>query len=421
MPSRGRATYGTRSVPTTTMPQFMYKVKRGPDDVATGVMEGDSRRSVVAQLREMGYFPISVEPYAGDGKKEGLKTTFQRIRLKDRNIFFRQLANLIESGMPILRALNTLKDQTINPKMASVIEDLRDSVQKGSDFAEALERHPKVFPAMYSNLVRAGEAGGMLEDVLWRIVAFGEQDEELRGKAFSAMVYPIFLLVIGSAAVFILVSFVFPKFISIFEDFQATLPLPTIIVMAICDFMGKFWWAVLLGIVLAVGAFVRYARSPEGRARLDETWLRIPVIGDVIQRYEMAKFARTLGTLFDNGVPVLTALRITADTLTNTAVSKEVEGIHARVSEGESISESLRHTRHFPPLIINMFAVGEESGRLGAVTKRVADAYDTEVDRAVKAMTALLEPILIVIMGIIIGFLVVAMLLPMLTLSTHVR
>ena len=403
------------------MPQFEYKVKKGPGDVTTGVMEAESQRAVVSQLRDMGFFPISVEEYAGPEKKDVLKQAFIRVKLKDRNVFFRQLANLIESGMPIVRALNTLREQTENPKMSEIIEELRESVQKGSDFAEALEKHPKVFPPMYTNLVRAGETGGSLEDSLWRLVAFGEQDEELRGKAFSAMVYPIFLFVIGTSAIFILVSFVFPKFIVIFEDFGSSLPLPTIIVMAICEFMGSFWWAVLL-VMGGIGySFMRYARSEGGRARLDKQWLRLPVVGGVIQRYEMAKFARTLGTLFDNGVPVLSALRITADTLSNSAIAEEVMYVQGRVTEGESISDGLSNCQHFPPLVVNMIAIGEETGRLGSVTKRIADAYDMEVDRAVKSMTALLEPIMIVIMGVIIGGLVISMLLPMLTLSAQIR
>ncbi len=403
------------------MPKYQYTVKRGPGEVSTGVMDGDTQSAVVSQLREMGFFPISVEEYDEAAQKKSISYTFTTIRLKDRNVFFRQLANLVESGMPILRALATLRDQTSNPKLVTIIEDIHDAVEKGSSFAEALERHPKTFPAMHTNLVRAGETGGMLDEVLWRLVTFGEQDEELRGKAFSAMVYPVFLLLIGSLAVFILVSFVFPRFVTIFEDFDSDLPLVTVFVMALCEFMGRFWWAVIGLAAGLIAAFLSYSKSEAGGAQLDRLVLRVPVLGDLVQRYEMAKFARTLGTLFDNGVPVLTALRITADTLTNTAISEEVRNIHDRVSEGDSISESLRGSTYFPPLLINMVAIGEETGRLGSVTKRVADAYDIEVDRAVKAFTALLEPILIVFMGVVVGFLVISMLLPMLTLSSNVR
>ena len=403
------------------MPKFQYKVKKEAEKVTTGVLEAESQRAAVSQLRDMGFFPISVEEYFETEARASLKAKLARIRLKDRNYFFRQLANLLESGMPILRALATLRDQATNPKLRAMLEDLHGAVQQGSSLANAFELHPNVFPAMYVNLTRAGEAGGMLDEVLWRIVNFGEQDEELRGKAFSAMVYPAFLTVVSSAAVFILVSFVFPNFVEIFADFDATLPAITIFVITISEFMGKFWWAVLLGLIALGALFRSYRKTAAGRQQLDTLWLRIPFVGDLVQRYEMAKFARTLGTLFDNGVPVLTGLKITADTLTNTVFKREVEEVHVRVSEGGSISDGLRDAEHFPPLVVNIFSVGEESGKLGEVTKRLADAYDVEVDRAVKALTSLIEPVIIVVMGIVVGFLVIAMLLPMLTLSAQVR
>ena len=403
------------------MPKFQYKVKKAAEGVTTGVMEAESRRAVVSQLRDLGFFPISVEEYSETETRDSLRATLSRIRLKDRNYFFRHLANLLQSGMPILRALGTLQEQATNPKVRAMMEDLHDSVEHGSSFAEALDRHPNIFPPMYVNLVRAGETGGMLDEVLWRIVDFGEQDEELRGKAFSAMVYPAFLTVVSTVAVFILVSFVFPNFVEIFEDFDANLPAITIFVITISEFMGRFWWAVLIVVLLIGLAFRSYAKTQAGREQLDRLWLRLPLAGSLVQKYEMAKFARTLGTLFDNGVPVLTALKITADTLTNTAIKNEVSDVHDQVSEGGSISDGLRAAEHFPPLVVNIFAVGEESGKLGEVTQRLADAYDVEVDRAVKALTSLMEPAIIVVMGLIVGFLVIAMLLPMLTLSSQIR
>jgi general secretion pathway protein F len=397
-------------------------------------MEGENKRAVVSKLRDMGYFPLKVEEVQGKAKakaaapgeksdaapKLDLKKKFQRVRLQERNIFFRQLANLIDSGMIITRALRTLTDQTENSKLAEVIDSLRVEVQQGATFADALESHPRLFPPLYVSLVRAGEAGGMLEEVLWRIVTFGEQEEELRGKAVSAMVYPAFLSIVGSAAIFILISFVFPKFIAIFEEFNAELPAMTLAVMAVCDFMGKYWWAVLGIFGIFVYGFRRFAQTEKGRIKIDGFLLRVPAVRTVIQKYEMAKFARTLGTLLDNGVPVLTALRITSETVTNRMIRAEVSEIHKGVTEGESISESLTECSHFPPMVVSMFAVGEESGRIGAVAKRVADAYDVEVDRAVKALTALFEPLLVVIMGVIVGFLVIAMLLPMMTMSAAI-
>ncbi len=402
------------------MPQFRYEVKKSPGVTATGILEAESQRAAVARLRDMGYFPTSVEPHTTQ-PTDSFKYSLKRVRLADRNIFFRQLADLIESGMPISRALSTLVEQSENPKLIGIIKQLREDVQKGSSFAEALEQHPRLFPPMLVNMVRAGETGGMLESVLWRIVTFGEQEEELRGKAISALIYPAFLLAVGSAAIFILVSFVFPKFVVIFNDFNTTLPLPTRVVMGVCGFMGHFWWVVILAASAAIAAIFSYLKSKAGRRQRDSLLLRTPVVRDLVQRYEMAKFARTLGTLLDNGVPVLTSLKVTADTLSNVLIAEEVNGLHARVIDGDSISDSLRQTRYFPPMVVNMFAIGEESGRLGPVTARIANAYDAQVDRAVKAMAALFEPMLIVIMGVVIGFLVIAMLLPMLTLSANIK
>lgn len=411
------------------MPKFRYEAKRGPGEKVDGVVEAEDQKSAVARLREMGYFPTKVEPHKGGAVEgaakveinlNGLKRSFQRIKLKERNVFFRQLANLVESGMLLTRALRTLVNQADNPKLATVIDQLRDDVQKGNSLADAMERHPKVFPLLYTNLVRAGEAGGMLDEVLWRIVSFGEQEEELRGKATAAMIYPAFLTIVGFAAIFILVSFVFPNFVQIFKDFNAELPWPTVVVMAVCEFMGSYWWLVLLLMGLTGYGASRYFSTDIGRRKLDGFALRVPAVKIVIQKYEMAKFARTLGTLLDNGVPVLTSLKITADTMGNAIIRDEVAIIHKGVTEGEAMSECLTHCPHFPPLVVSMFAVGEESGRIGAIAKRVADAYDIEVDRAVKAFTSLFEPLLIVIMGVIIGFLVIAMLLPMLNLSSVV-
>lgn len=405
------------------MPQFYYEVKKGPGETAKGVLEAADQRAAVARLRELGYFPLHVAPHAeqAEGKKrDSLREALRRITLKDRNIFFRQLANLFEAGMILTRALRTLAEQTENPKLKVVIEQLREEVQNGSPLADAMEKHPKLFPAMYSSLVRAGETGGMLDEVLWRIVAFGEQEEELRGKAKAALVYPVFLLIVGSAAIFILVSFVFPRFVSVFEEFNARLPAPTLITMRVCEFMGSWWWAVLLAIAGIIAGIVSYVRTEPGRRRWDAFVLKVPVVRTVVLKYEVAKFARTLGTLLDNGVPILQALRITAATLGNVHIRAQVATIHDGVTDGEAMSDAMRRCAFIPVMVTGMFATGEESGRIGAVAKRVADAYDIEVDRAVKALTALFEPLLVVIMGIIVGFLVISMLLPMMTLSANV-
>lgn len=403
------------------MPTFSYKVKDQSAAVVTGSLMAENQRAAITKLRADGLFPIEVTEFDESAAAPSIRQTFQRVRLKDRNVFFRQLASLMQAGMPILRALATLTEQAENPKLKALVQDLHDAVYDGDSFADALGRHPKVFPPMYTSLTRAGEAGGMLDEVLWRMVSFGEKDEELRGKVIGAMVYPAFLLFISWITIFILVSFVFPKFVIIFSDFDASLPLITTIVIEVSSFMGKFWWAVLAFMGL-VGMGIRsFLNTESGQFTKDGWLLKIPTVRGLIQRYEMAKFARTLGTLFDNGVPVLTALSITRETLSNRLIKRDIEEVHRRVSDGESISASLKTSSYFPPLVVNMLAVGEESGQLGSTTQRVADTYELEVDRAVKAFTALLEPLIIVVMGIIVGFLVIAMLLPMLTLSAQVR
>lgn len=404
------------------MPQFRYEVKKGPDEKLSGVLEAESQRAAVARLREQGYFPLVVEPAEANGEGRGAlaRKVLRRIRLQDRNTFFRQLANLTESGMMLTRALRMLEKQSENPGLARVAGEIRESVQRGDALADALAAHDRLFPPLYVNLVRAGETGGMLDEVLWRIVAFGEREEELRGKAVSALVYPVFLAIMSAISVFILVSFVFPKFTGIFEEFNAPLPWPTIVVMAICDFMGTWWPAVLAGLIAGAWALLRWLRTESGQRRRDTLLLRMPLVRRLVITYEMARFARTFGALLDNGVPILTTLEIAGDTLGNRIVRDEVRRVHTGVKAGGSISESLQDCPHFPPLVANMFAVGEESGRLGAVANRVAAACDIEVERAVKAVTALFEPLLIVVMGVIIGFLVIAMLLPMLTLSSAI-
>lgn len=402
------------------MPRYRYQAKRGPGETHAGVLDGENEHAVAARLRDMGFIPIVIEHCPDDKSEHRLQSVFARIRLKDKNLFFRQLANLFESGMPLVRALNTLEAQTRNPKMRAMIAQLRDDIQQGASFAEALERQSPIFSPVQCSLVRAGETGGMLDEVLWRIVDFGEREDDVRGKALAAMTYPAFLLVAATVALFILVTFVFPKFTKVFEDFDVNLPWITWVVMSICRFMEQFWWLVLLTIALCAAIAVRFIRSENGKKLFDARILTIPVIGTVVHRYQMAQFARVFGTLLDNGVPVLSALEITASTLSNKAISEEVLRIRELVSKGESIHDALQLCRHFPPMVISMFAVGEESGRLGAVTKRMADAYDNEVDRAVRTLTALLEPTMILVIGSVVGILVIAMLLPMLTLSANV-
>jgi len=404
------------------MPLYEYEVKRNPSETVTGVLEADSQQAAVNRLREMGYHPLAVAERKQDVAGNGPAVRrFHKIRQRDVNLFFRQLANLTNAGLPLLRALNTLITETENPKMAEVMRQIRAGVQKGRTLAECLADHPKVFPAMYPNMVRAGETGGMLEEVLLRIAAFGEKSENLRNKVIGALIYPAFLVVVGFTALFVLISFVFPKLMTFFDGLNAPLPVATRIVMAICSFMSAWWWLILGSIAFVIFAVRRYVATSRGRFQVDKGLLKAPVFGPVVQRVEISKFTRTLGTLIDNGVPILSALRIVVDTLTNRALAQEVDSIHDDISEGESLNEALRRREHFPLSVVNVLAIGEESGKLGEACNRIADVYDGEVDRAVSAMTSLLEPALIIVMAFFVGFLVIAMLLPIFNVSSYIQ
>jgi type II secretion system protein F len=404
------------------MPLYTYQVKKTPQETLSGTLEAESQQAALIRLREMGYHPLAIdEQKANREAKVVASERFSRIRQRDVNLFFRQLANLCDAGLPLIRALTTLISETENPKMVDVLRQLRAGIQKGRTLAECLADHPKVFPSMYSKMVHAGETGGMLEEVLVRIATFGDKSEDLKSKVKGALIYPIFLVTVGALALFILLSFVFPKFISIFDDLNVDLPIATSIVMAICDFMSRFWAFILAGVAALFIGLRQYIATPGGRFKVDKALLRAPVFGPVAQRVEISKFARTLGTLIDNGVPILSALRIVVETLTNKALAKEVDSIHDEVSEGDSLNDTLRKREHFPPSVVNMLAIGEESGMLGEACKRIADVYDEEVDRAIKAMTSLLEPMLILVMGFFVGFLVIAMLLPMFQVSSLIQ
>jgi len=401
------------------MPLYRYEVKKNPRESVTGVLEAESQQAALNRLRDMGYHPLAIaEEKRGEPSRGASVRYFRRIRQREVSTFFRQLANLTDAGLPLIRALTTLISETENPRMVDVLRKLRAGVQKGRTLAECLADHPKIFPAMYPSMVRAGETGGMLEEVLLRIAVFGEKTDSLKSKVIGALIYPAFLTFVGATALFVLLSFVFPKFISLFEDFNTPLPVATRIVMGICGFMGRWWWLILCCIAFIFVAARQYLATARGRLQADRRLLTAPVFGPVVQRVEISKFARTLGTLIDNGVPILSALRIVVDTLTNRAIAREVGLVHDEVSEGESLHGALRRTEHFPPTVVNMLAVGEESGRLGEACKRIADVYDEEVDRAIRAMTSLLEPTLILVMGFFVGFLVIAMLLPMFQVSS---
>src|SRR5581483_9198879 len=323
-------------------------------------------------------------------------TVFQRKTVKPKllMIFTRQLATLIDSGLPLLRGLNVLAKQERDKVMKNTVNNLADSVQGGSTFSDALAVHPRIFNDLYVNMVKAGEVGGVLEVVLTRLAEFQEKASKIKNKVAAAMVYPIIVMVMAIGILSFLLVFIVPKFEQIFHDMLGDKPLPgiTIFVISISRFVQQHWLVLLGGIIAAVAAYNFAKRTRGGRSTIDRVKLRVPLFGDVIRKTAISRFARTLGTLVTSGVPILQALNITRATSGNTVISSAIAQVHDAVKEGESIVQPLEASGAFPPMVISMIDVGEETGQLPEMLLKVADVYDDEVDNAVAAMTAALEP-----------------------------
>lgn len=403
------------------MATFAYKALDKAGTEVTGTLDADSERLALGRLRDMGYLPLEVK--AEKVARGGILDTFlgiftrKKIRGKDVVTFTRQLSTLIDSGLPLLRSLNVLGEQTESPNFKVQIKDIASSVQGGSTFSDALAKHPRTFSKLFINMVKAGEAGGVLETVLARLAEFSEKEQALRAKVRGAMVYPILVLTVGVGVVAFLMLAVIPTFVDMFLDLGIDLPLPTKLMIAASNFMRHFWWVIIGGILALVTAYRLWVRKEKGKYQADKIKLRIPIMGELAKKSAISRFARTLGTLITSGVPILQALLIVKDTAGNEVVSRAMVAVHNSIREGESIAGPLGQSPVFPPMVIHMVAVGEETGALDTMLVKVADTYDREVDTTVNALTSILEPVLILGMGIVVGFLVIAMYLPIFQMS----
>jgi type II secretion system protein F len=336
----------------------------------------------------------------------------RRITTSDMATFNRQMADLLTAGVALVKALSILTKQTTNEVMREVVADVNSEVQGGATFADALARHPREFSNLYVAMVRSGEAGGMLPEVLERLADFSESEEQLRGRIKSALAYPVVMVVAGSGAVFVMFSYVVPKIVSTFEELDQTLPAMTQLLISMSTFTEQYWLFILVGLALSVAGLWQFLRTPDGRALWHRHQLRLPVLGDLVRKREVARFARTLGSLLKNGVPILTALNITREVANNTLVKSEIDKVKDEITQGAGLAQPLKQSLIFPAVTVNMMAVGEETGQLERVLLRISDSYEVEVDRKIKTLTALLEPLIICVMGLVVGFIVISMLLP---------
>lgn len=407
------------------MPQFAYKAKKDDGSVVTGTLQAESERSALDSLGRMGVFPLQIESREEDkptNRAAGSpRQVAHRIKAADIALFTRQLADLLRAGVPLNRSLNTLATQTTNLTLAETLREIDKQVSSGATLHEALGRFPKVFSGLYISMVRAGETGGFLEDVLHRLAIFIEKDQELRSRISSALAYPILLIVIGTFAIVFLMVFFIPRFSEIFKKMGDALPLPTQIVMGISYFMRDYWMFVFMGLVALMFGWTRLMAVAPGRRVIDRLKIRIPLFGDIVKKNAVSRFARTLGTLLKSGVAILSALDISKAAMANAVLMEDIDEASAGIKQGKGLAEILRQSRYFPPMVIDMIAVGEESGNLDEVLVNVADSYDVQVERAVRVFVSLFEPALLLVMATLVGFIVIAMLLPVFTLSTMVK
>ena len=400
------------------MAVFTYKGRSSGGAVA-GEIEADSRPAATAALRQKGV--LATEVKEKKGKPEVKKKIGGTVKDKQLAIFTRQFSVMIDSGLPIAQALNILAEQSDSKALREVTAVIAKDIESGSTMAEAFRKYPRIFDDLFTNLIEAGESGGVLDVVLQRLSGYIEKAAALKSKVKSAMVYPITIISVAVLVVMFMMIFIIPTFAKMFKDLGQDLPLPTMIVLGLSDFIRGWWWAVGLGVYGALHAFKVYYRTENGSMVVDTYALKLPIIGMLIRKVAVARFTRTLGTLISSGVSILEALRITARSAGNRLVEKSVMAARTAVAGGRTLTEPLRTSPVFPPMVIHMISVGETTGQLDAMLAKIADFYEEEVDNAVSALTSLLEPLMIVFLGICVGGIVVAMYMPIFKMVTLVK
>lgn len=407
------------------MPYFQYKAKDKAGEIISGKLEAESRNAAVSRLQVMGYFPLVLEAEEREKAEPGARAKWAglgrprgaRIKTRDLTQFYRQMADLVGAGIPLVKALSIVQSQTLNPRLRSILGQINQDVQAGDTFSRSLEKHPAIFSKLTISMIKAGEAGGLLEDSLTRLADFAENEQELRGRIASALAYPAIMIVAGGLAVFAIFTFVIPRIVGIFEELNQALPLMTVVLIAASDFMRNYWFLVLLGIAALALGLRRWVATERGRYQFDQGLLKIPVVGELLLKRDVARFTRTLGALLRNGVPILDALEIASQVLTNSVIRRDLEGVPESVTQGGGMAPSLRESKLFPPVVTNMVAIGEETGNLPDVLTKVATSYESEVDRQMKALTSIIEPVIILVLGVVVAFIVIAMLLPIFELD----
>jgi type IV pilus assembly protein PilC len=397
------------------MATFTYTARAFNGDLRTATIDASSRDDVIAQLRKQRLSVVKIDQDAT--KKIGRGS----IKTRDVVIFTRQFSTMINSGLPLVQALTILAEQTDNKALAEVTRKVVFDVESGNTVADALSKHPRAFTNLYVNMVAAGEAGGILDTILLRLATFLEKNDALVRKVKGAMIYPAVIMSVAAIAVVVLLIFVIPVFAGMFASAGQALPLPTRIVIGASGFLRRYWWVMGAAVVIGGYMFKKYYATPPGKLVIDRLMLRMPVLGDVLRKSAVSRFTRTLGTLISSGVSILEGLEITAKTAGNRVIQDAIMQSRSSIAGGDTIAQPLQKSKVFPPMVISMIAVGEQTGGLDEMLSKIADFYDEEVDAAVSNLLSLLEPIMIVFLGVVVGGMVVAMYLPIFDMVNAVQ
>ncbi len=406
------------------MTKFVYRAKRGPSETVEDVLEAENLDQAIERVIGKGLVPIDVVAYKSDKKnipKKEKKVFRSKVKVSEVVQLTRHLYDLIDSGVPILRALETSSRQVLNPYFKNVVDRIRFLVEEGGSLSSGLEAYPHIFSPLYINMVRSGEISGKLNVVLGRLTESLEKDQEIVSKAKTSLIYPSLILGVGSMTIFVLLTFVIPRLTEMFEDLSAELPWPTALLINISGFLAQFWWIIILIFVVSLFYLNKFYCSKDGRFFIDQAKLNIPIVGKFIESVEISRFARTLATLLDSGVIIVSALNSVSNVLGNQALKADIQKAAQQVESGASLTESFEDSRFFSQMAIDMISTGEQAGRVESALHKLADVYEKQSNQIMKTMNALLEPILIVVIGSVVGFVVIAMLLPIFQMNLMVR
>lgn len=406
------------------MPKYIYKARTPQGKVVSDIIEATSQREVVDRLRGLRYVVIEVKEFKATPVKEFLGKLWpfkKKIKSSDLTVFSRQLSTLVSSGVPLVQGLSILEEQFESPAFRNVIKSIRSDIEAGVSISDAMKKHPYAFSELYIGMVHAGEVGGILDQVLDRLSTYLESAQELKAKIKGAMMYPIIVSCVAVGAAIVMLTVVVPRFAALFQEMGAKLPTPTLMLVNLSNFVKKWIWLfILIGITVVVLFRRIYKTNYKFALKVDSMLLNLPVVGDVIKKTAIAKFTRTLGTLIRSGVPILQAMETVAKTAGNKLIEKTIMEARESIREGERIAEPLKKSGVFPPMVVQMIAVGEETGALDSMLTKIADFYDSEVSAAVEGLTGMIEPLIIVFLAVVVGGMVVAMYLPMFEITSKI-